>query len=177
MDLDVAHALARRLMAAHGVGGWSFAFDRATRRLGSCRYATRTITLSAPLTRLNDAALITDTLLHEIAHALTPGDGHGPRWRATAARLGATPRATVASDRVAAPPSRYTLHCDGCGACVPRARRPRRRLVCRRCFERHQRGQGPRPEPLRVSDAGPRPRSAATSPVPPTRRPLRPPSR
>lgn len=32
-----------------------------------------------------------DTLLHEIAHALTPGDGHGKLWQAKAMELGARP--------------------------------------------------------------------------------------
>ena len=36
---------------------------------------------------------VTDTILHEIAHALAgPGAGHGPAWKATASRLGATPK-------------------------------------------------------------------------------------
>jgi len=150
MDLDAARSLARELMARHGLAAWSFSFDRAKRRLGSCRYADTTITLSAPLTRLNPEAVITDTLLHEIAHALTPGAGHGPRWRTMAARLGATPRATARSEQLALPAARYTLVCDSCGVQVPRYRRPRRRLVCRRCFARHRSGLAPAPAPLRV---------------------------
>ena len=37
---------------------------------------------------------IRDTVLHEIAHAIAgPEAGHGPLWKATARRIGATPRA------------------------------------------------------------------------------------
>ncbi len=152
MELAAARRLARDLMHRHGVGDWGFAFDRAKRRLGSCRYAQRTLTLSAPLTRLNDEAVVRDTILHEIAHARTPGAAHGPRWRAEARRLGAAPRPCVAAGEVSVPPAPYALVCDGCGARLPRYRRPRRRFVCRSCFQQHQRGLGPRPQPLRVVD-------------------------
>ncbi len=150
MELAVARRLALELMQQHGVGDWSFAFDNAKRRLGSCRYSQRTLTLSGPLTRLNDEAVVRDTILHEIAHALTPGAGHGLRWRAVAERLGAAPRSCVEAGAIAVPPAPYALVCDGCGARLPRYRRPRRRFVCRGCFERHRRGLGPRPQPLRV---------------------------
>ena len=37
---------------------------------------------------------MTDTILHEIAHAIAGVEaGHGPAWKAVAQRLGATPRA------------------------------------------------------------------------------------
>jgi predicted SprT family Zn-dependent metalloprotease len=150
VNLDDARALAHDLMRRHGVGDWTFAFDRAKRRLGCCHYGSRSITLSAPLTRLNDTGVIRDTLLHEIAHALTPGAGHGPSWKRAAAALGAAPRPCASAADVALPPAPYTLLCDGCGARLARYRRPRRRYVCRRCFERHQRGAGPKPSPLRV---------------------------
>lgn len=156
MDLAAARRRALELMREHGLADWRFRFDRARRRLGSCSYADRTLSLSEPLTLLNDAAVIEDTLLHEIAHALTPGAGHGPRWRAEARRLGATPRACVRADRVVVPAARYALVCDGCGVRIARYRRPRARLVCRGCYERHRRGGGPPPAPLRLvtQDAG-----------------------
>ena len=37
---------------------------------------------------------IRDTVLHEIAHAIAGREaGHGPLWKVTARRIGATPRA------------------------------------------------------------------------------------
>jgi predicted SprT family Zn-dependent metalloprotease len=137
-------------MDRHGVGDWRFDFDRAKRRLGCCHYGTRTITLSRPLTQLNTVDVVRDTLLHEIAHALAPGAGHGPRWKRTAAQLGAVPRSCASADSVTLPPAPFALVCDGCQTRLERYRRPRRRYVCRSCFERHRRGAGPRPAPLRV---------------------------
>lgn len=78
-------------MAQHGLAGWSFRFDHARRRFGSCRYRERVITLSRPLVLLNGVDEVRDTILHEIAHALTPGDGHGGKWKSACRRIGARP--------------------------------------------------------------------------------------
>ena len=80
MHLIDARNLAWDLMRQHGLAdlGWRFRFDHARRRFGSCKYREKAITLSRPLTLLNGEAEVRDTVLHEIAHALCPGDGHGP---------------------------------------------------------------------------------------------------
>lgn len=133
MTRQAARELARRLMAEHGVGDWDFAFDRARRRLGSCHPGRRRITLSGPLTDLNDEATVRDTLLHEIAHALTPGAGHGPAWRAACRRLGARPERCVPPSQVHLPPAPWALVCDRCGAQYLRYRRHRATFLCRHC--------------------------------------------
>lgn len=144
MTLADARALAEELIALHGLADWSFGFDRARRRLGSCRPAQRRITLSAPLTRLNRADVVRDTILHEIAHALTPGDGHGRAWRAACRRVGARPERCAADGKVVLPPAPYALVCDRCGARYARFRRTRGRYVCGRC-----RAASGEPAPLR----------------------------
>ena len=70
MDTRDALALARRLLAEHGLSGWTVGLDRAKTRAGACHYSRRLITLSAPLTRLHTEDDVRDTILHEIAHAL-----------------------------------------------------------------------------------------------------------
>jgi hypothetical protein len=91
MDLSQAGKLARELLDRHGLADWRFQWDRARRRFGSCSTTRKRITLSIYLTKLNDEAEVRDTILHEIAHALTPGDGHGRAWKAACARIGAKP--------------------------------------------------------------------------------------
>ncbi|HEY2587403.1 MAG TPA: SprT-like domain-containing protein [Tepidisphaeraceae bacterium] len=123
-------------MAQHGLAGWSFRFDHAKRRFGSCQHRERTITLSRPLVLLNDVAEVRDTILHEIAHALTPGDGHGPKWRAACRRVGARPVRCYSDHTVrspARPPAPYRLGCGRCDWWVERRRRTRTRYICRRC--------------------------------------------
>ena len=135
VTLDEAHRLANSLLKEHGLADWTFKFDRAKRRFGCCNYSTHTISLSRDLTRLNSKAEVRDTLLHEIAHALTRGNGHGPAWRAKCLELGARPERYYAS-KVAQPAPNYLLECPSCDLQVPRMRRSKRALYCRRCYER-----------------------------------------
>jgi predicted SprT family Zn-dependent metalloprotease len=133
VDLDDARALAVGLMAQHGLTGWRLVFDDAKSRAGVCRSDRKEIGLSRPLVRLYSEADVTDTVLHEIAHALVGArHGHDRVWRATALRIGCSgtrcvpeeaPRVEGAWVGVCPAGHRSTLH-----------RRPMRVKSCRRCF-------------------------------------------
>jgi predicted SprT family Zn-dependent metalloprotease len=137
MNLFEATHLARELLKRHGLHDWQFAFDHARRRFGRCDYTRRRITLSRPLTLLNGIDEVRDTILHEIAHALTPGAGHGPRWRAMCRQIGARPARCFDDADVVTPPRRPPRYLFGCPRCdwwVQRHRRARRqRFMCTRC--------------------------------------------
>ncbi len=94
--LTAIAAMARGLMDEHGLGDWSFAFLEAERRLGDCHFEDRVIRIGRAHALDASEAEVRDTVLHEIAHALAgPEARHGPAWKATARRIGATPRANV----------------------------------------------------------------------------------
>ena len=71
MDLAAAHDLATGLLAEHGLTDWRVEYDAAKRRAGVCRFSTRTIGLSAPLTVLHDEAMVRDTVSHLVAEGQT----------------------------------------------------------------------------------------------------------
>lgn len=99
MDLTTARRLARDLMTRHGLSGWRLVFDNAKTRAGVCRYDREEIGLSRPLVLLHDEEQVRDTVLHEIAHALTgPRHGHDRVWRATARRIGCSGERCVPAD-------------------------------------------------------------------------------
>jgi hypothetical protein len=84
-------------MLKHGLEEWSFAWDNSKSvlvyvniRLNSGYAPTGTIGLSRLLV-VNDVIQVTDTILHEIAHALTLGDGHGYAWKRKCIEIGAKP--------------------------------------------------------------------------------------
>lgn len=93
-DLRLAHvrALARRLMAIHGLHWWSFRFNRSTRHSGRCYFLACRIELSVHYAILNDDSLVTDTILHEIAHALVgAAHEHDEVWASKCVEIGCTP--------------------------------------------------------------------------------------
>ncbi|WP_153394800.1 SprT-like domain-containing protein [Ornithinicoccus halotolerans] len=132
MELSTALAMAEELVREHGLRGWTVGLDRARTRAGATRFATREITLSAPLTRLHSSSTVRDTVLHEIAHAMVgPRHGHDRVWQAAALRIGASPQRCL-------PDSAPTLPGPWVGTCpaghqLTRHRRPTRVLLCGRC--------------------------------------------
>lgn len=132
MDLTEARELAAGLMARHGLTGWRLTFDDAKTRAGICRPARKEIGLSRPLIRLYSPEQVTETVLHEIAHALAGArHGHDRVWRAIAVRIGCSgarcvpedaPRIEGAWEGICPAGHRTTVH-----------RRPVRVRSCTRC--------------------------------------------
>ena len=95
---DVA-AEARNLMDRCGLDEWTLRFSSATKMLGKCRSQQKLILISRSHAVHDAPEQVTDTIRHEIAHALAgPEAGHGPAWRALARQLGATPRSCQPED-------------------------------------------------------------------------------
>ena len=136
MHLDQAEQLALALLQQHGLSHWKFSFDHARRRFGMCHVVHQRISLSRSLTLLNEIEQVRDTLLHEIAHALTPGAGHGPRWQAQCVAIGARPQRCFTSGEVRGPlrsPPRPEIGCVRCDWWADRRRRDRGRKICVQC--------------------------------------------
>ncbi|MEV0900987.1 SprT-like domain-containing protein [Actinoplanes sp. NPDC049802] len=99
MDLKEARELAVGLMTRHGLTDWRLVYDDARTRAGVCRPDRKVIGLSRVLVGLYSPEQVTETVLHEIAHALVgPGHGHDAVWRAEALRIGCSGARCVAED-------------------------------------------------------------------------------
>ena len=91
MELSGVRLLADRLLNEHELfeKGWSFSFDRAKRRAGSCKFSKKEITLARAYAEQEDFKEIKNTILHEIAHALVgPRHGHNEIWKQKALEIG-----------------------------------------------------------------------------------------
>lgn len=161
---DVPH-LARHLMTKHGLVGWRFEWDHAKRRAGCCRYRSKRITLSVHYVSLNVADKpddVVDTILHEIAHALSPGDGHGEEWKAACVRIGARPERCYDNKRITMPKGKYSACCKGCSKVFHRHKQVKRDkgrfIYCAKC--------GPDTGRLEFR-CGPPPTTTSTTPTPP----------
>ena len=133
MKREDARTLARALMDASGLVEWRFCFDRARRRAGACTHATRTISLSGPLTDLYDEDTIRGVILHEIVHALVgPAHGHDAAWKRAACNLGASDSVRLPAS-LPSPDAPWVGTCPRCGATRRLYRAPRRVTSCGVC--------------------------------------------
>ena len=117
MSLKEVEALGVHFIREHEVRsrlkkGWKFAFDLAPVRGGICRYKEKLIALSVTYCLKASKEEIVDTILHEIAHAITgPNHAHDEAWKTVARRIGCTAKRCHQVDHT---PPRWRGQC-GCG--------------------------------------------------------------
>lgn len=113
MNIIAFTQVARQIMNEYGLQIWTIQIDSAKRRNGQCNYAKRQLSFSKFFIAGNPESMILNTLLHEIAHALTPGERHSAKWAAKCAKIGyPNPTRCTASDM---PKGKYQATCGKCG--------------------------------------------------------------
>lgn len=122
MNLCEVKKLGWKLMLKHGLVNWGFMFDNSVVRYGVCKHRAKVISLSRKLCLINDEASVRDTILHEIAHALTPRHGHDSVWKAKCIEIGAKPERCYTSKDTNTLELRYVAICGGCGEKHEKAR-------------------------------------------------------
>ena len=127
--LNRVSAQARELLTRHDLADWSFQFDDATKRGGCCRYTDKLITLSRGYTHAATDEQITDTILHEIAHALAGAKHHhNETWKEIARSIGCN---AETCHQIRFTPDRWQAYCPKCQ--FSRGAQVRRKLICRNC--------------------------------------------
>lgn len=130
--------LAVDLMEQHGVGDWSFRFDTARARFGQCNPSRRLITLSLHLVMMNPIRKSRNMILHEIAHALTPGHHHDAVWRAKAIEIGCNGKRCYGSEVRTPGDNLYVATCPNCGRIESRVQyRKPNSCACGPCCRLH----------------------------------------
>jgi predicted SprT family Zn-dependent metalloprotease len=118
MEIQKAKNKTTALLASNGLAGWQVVFDKSIRRFGCCMRYKKTVSLSRKLVELNNEEIVTDVILHEIAHALAPiGEHHGKEWKRLALAIGCNGLRCY-GDEVTTPPKKYTLQCPNCSRLV-----------------------------------------------------------
>ena len=135
MNLNLLAGLASQKLYQHGLQEWTFGFGNFGRRLGVCKYRINRIEIAEYYAANNPIEEVMDTLMHEIAHALTPGHKHNSVWRAMAVQLGARPKSCAISE-VAVKPGEWQAKCD-CGKVYHKYKNApgleQRRFTCPAC--------------------------------------------
>jgi len=80
----------REKLNEHGLSDWSIRLNQNvdSRFLGLCSYKDKCIILSAHHIDIHPTPDCKNTILHEVAHALTPGHHHDEVWAAKAREIG-----------------------------------------------------------------------------------------
>lgn len=139
--LKQAEELANKLIKGYLPGlGYKFAWNNRQRAFGLCNFKKKTIELSRVLTQHQTIEEVKNTILHEIAHAIHPEDGHGPKWRKTFIGFGGDgERVGIGNEEIRAHAlknSKYTLTCPKCGRQSPMHKKPKRQSSCGKCNPR-----------------------------------------
>ncbi len=94
--------------------------------MGMCRYRQKEIGIATWTIDLNPDAIIEDTILHEIAHAIVgPAEqAHGNVWKKTAQSIGAEPTACETSPYLQVTSARLHAFCPECHRVFYRQRKP-----------------------------------------------------
>lgn len=143
MTQNDARQVAHSLMTEHGLieKGWRFDFNTSKRNFGLCYYGRKMIYLSKNLMLLTTDHAQVDTILHEIAHALTPGHHHNAVWRSMCIKIGgngkrcaplidrSNPEAATNAPAI----FKYTLKCPVCDHKKYISRNPKRVCSCGKC--------------------------------------------
>lgn len=136
MELAKFYTIVANKFQEHGLhnAGWRFRVNTRKSALGVCHYLTKTIELQR-FHILNDSEeSVVDTLLHEIAHALTPGAKHSWTFKQKAYSIGCKSATCKSSNElVARPLGRYAFPCLKCGHKHSWNRRPKHsHYICKK---------------------------------------------
>lgn len=138
MTLENVEKRARKMMDENGLQDWSFHFDRGTTRLGACYSGLKKITISKQLAMNNPWKQIRETMLHEIAHALTPAYmGHNRIWRETYTKLGGAETRDYSVIKM--PALKAIGHCPNCKRKVQARRKSA--VACGTCCKEFNRSR------------------------------------
>lgn len=151
MTINQALTLARKLMKNHSeLRLWSVTTNKRKSAFGVCNYTKRQIELSMLLVPVMTDEGIKETIIHEIAHALTPDHHHDRVWKAKCIELGGTGNRCGGSEKYMdgekgreineQKMAKYTLTCPECGEIYHRNRKPTRATSC----GKHGRGYNPK---------------------------------
>lgn len=119
---------------------WKISFNKRKSSFGLCNYTDKEIQLSSVLIPTMTDKAIFETIVHELAHALTKGHGHDSIWRRKCIELGGDGQRVGGSEKIVGGEDgkiifmksnyKYTLTCPVCDTKSYVNRLPKRACSC-----------------------------------------------
>ena len=139
-NLNIAIEHTKLLFKKHKLHDWSVGINNRKCALGVCNYRKKTITYSSWLMPLVKENEIKNTVIHEVAHSLTPHHGHDDIWADLCFRLGGKINRIAADTEFSVnihsemnKQSKYTLTCPVCGRKHAFYRKLKKKYSCEDC--------------------------------------------
>jgi len=138
-NITTIELLAKQLLEKYNLQDWKFTWDlRSFNRFGVCKYKPKEISLSKKVALALPIEVSIDTLLHEIAHALTPGQSHNDIWKAKCVELGCKPQQYATENNDVIQPYKGT--CPTCGDIMYSGRKTG--IICTPCMNKDYHATG-----------------------------------
>lgn len=129
--------LAKTLIREFAPYGWRMGWNNRKTAYGVCVYKTQTIELSRHLIPICTPEQIRKVIMHEIAHSLTQGAGHGRAWKAQMRAFGLTPNRCESFVKDKEAIANWRATCWNCGKKSYMYRKPRADKSCGKCCSRY----------------------------------------
>jgi predicted SprT family Zn-dependent metalloprotease len=140
MNLQDVRSEALSLMKKHGLNGWTFKWGNEVGRFALCNCALKEITLSRPMTEHEtNRERITNTILHEIAHAIHCNENNGKtnhddHWQRIAKSIGCNGNRCTSADTVDMKKFvKWVAQCGNCGKEFYKYTKPKGATSCSTC--------------------------------------------
>jgi hypothetical protein len=123
MDIETLEAKAKQIFQEQKLLGWALEYKDGNRSFGECCYRLKKVYINRYYALVGPEEHVMDTFLHEVAHALTPGEKHNAIWKAMARKLGCSDKVTCGDGHLL-PPKKFQAVCPNCKRLYGQNKRP-----------------------------------------------------
>lgn len=136
VDKELVEKIGHQTMEEHSITGWKIVWNNTKNTIGMCHYRKKTVFLSEfCFNTMKDKRDMVDTVLHEIAHIMAQGDGHGIKWAMACRKVGANVERCKSNSRFEDKHGdfKYSLFCKVHGYSHGLSRLPKIERSCAKC--------------------------------------------
>jgi predicted SprT family Zn-dependent metalloprotease len=139
MEIEIFKEILNKKLKEHKLDNWKVEYTNTLSTIGKCCYVEKKFQFSLKFIEVNDKEFMTDVILHEIAHALTPNQKHNAIWRHKALEIGCIPLRRVKSKDIMLPEQiyKYEYKCLNCDKIIKTKSKLKKLSACFDCCQKY----------------------------------------